>query len=57
MRKSGKIQMQFKPTVLFKERNEVVTFSGIVQFFKMCYKVFQKKPDKVFIFFDPTPTK
>lgn len=52
MKKNGKIQMQFKPTVLHKERNEVLTFSGIWQFFKMCYKAYNRKPDKIYIFFN-----
>lgn len=51
-KRSGKVQLVFKPTRTTKEVNMVYSFVGIWQMAKVLYRAYKSVAYKVYIFFD-----
>lgn len=51
-KKTGNIQLVFKPTDIAKERNRVIPFKGRVDLLRKLYKVYVSGCHKFFVFFD-----
>lgn len=52
MKKTGKIQLVFKPTETTNERNVVLSFVGLFQLAKELWKAYKSGCYKFYVFFD-----
>jgi len=52
MKKTGDIQVVFKPTKTAREKNWVYPFNGLFNLVRLIWKHSKSNPSKIMIFFD-----
>ena len=52
MKRSGKVQMVYKPTQTSKEQNWTYDFSNFWQLVKLIWKAYRNNANKTYIFFN-----